>query len=85
MSAISKELFTLSSDPFRMFGSSPAPDLPKHDLHDAFADFLYNKIRHLWEDIDNTSGILSYHNSLCRGQSLAVFQPVSKERCVGRF
>ena len=40
MSTTSKELFKISSDLMGTSGSSPAPDLPKHELPDAFADFL---------------------------------------------
>ena len=40
MSTTSKELFKISSDLMGTSGSSPAPDLPKHELPDVFADFF---------------------------------------------
>ena len=78
----SKELFKISSDLMGSSGSSPAPDLPKHELPDAFADFFDNKIRQLRENIDTASDgsntdPFDHDNAFC-GQSLAEFEPVSE-------
>ena len=63
-------------------GFSPAPDLPEHELPDAFADFFDNKIRQLRENIDTASDgsdtdPFDHDNAFC-GQSLAEFEPVSE-------
>ena len=53
MSTSTKEHFKISSDLMGTSGSSPAPDLPKHELPDVFADFFDQKIRQLRENIDS--------------------------------
>ena len=78
----SKELFKISSDLMGGSGFSPAPDLPEHELPDAFADFFDNKIRQLRENIDTASDDsdtdpFDHDNAFC-GQSLAEFEPVSE-------
>ena len=82
MSTTSKELFKISSDLMGTSGSSPAPDLPKHELPDTFADFFNNKIRQLRENIDTISDDsdtdpFDHDNAFC-GQSLAEFELVSE-------
>ena len=82
MSTTSKELFKISSDLMGSSGSSPAPDLPKHELPDSLACSFGNKIRQLRENIDTASDgsdtdPFDHDNAFC-GQSLAEFELVSE-------
>ena len=82
MLTTSKELFKISSDLMASSGSSPSPDLPKHELLDAFAGFTDNKIRQLRENINTASDgsdtdPFDHDNAFC-GQSLAEFELVSE-------
>ena len=52
-SSSSKELFKISSDLLGRSGHSSLPDLPKHEISDAFAGFFETKISNLREKIDN--------------------------------
>ena len=53
-----KQLFKVSNDLLGKSGSSPASDLPKHELPDTFANYFKNKIGELRVSIDLLSGNL---------------------------